>query len=240
MGERSTPERCEAPRLLLVEDDPEIARTAQTALGAAGMSSDTAPTLAEARRRIALRHYDAIVLDLGLPDGDGLQLADELRRGRGDEVPILVLTAQSGVRRRLDGFAHGADDYICKPFVPAELVARARAVLRRTRPDRQHLLRYAGVELDLLARVARCGDRETTLSDREAALLAYLLRHPEQPLSRETLAQEVWGLEAEMDRGVVNVYVNYLRNKLEAGDRGARLIHTVRGVGYVLSETAPD
>jgi two-component system response regulator MprA len=225
--------------VLLIEDDRELARTVQEALRVANVSLDHAAALVDARRRISTRTYDAIILDLGLPDGSGLELAEAMRQS-GSEIPILMLTAQTAVQQRLDGFAHGADDYVCKPFAVNELIARLKALLRRAHPERQHVLRYGDVELDLLKRVACRGDVAAVLSDREAALLAYLMRHPEEPLSREQLAQEVWGLDAETDSGVVNVYINYLRNKLEHGNRQNRLIHTVRGVGYMLAEVAPE
>ncbi len=227
------------PHILLVEDDKEVARDVTAALREAGMSLDHAPTLSAAFDLVAARTFDVIVLDLGLPDGNGLELAKAVRRKRQD-VPLLMLTARSAAQHRLDGFAHGADDYVCKPFLMEELVARVKALLRRSRPAGHHLLRYAGVELDLIQRVARRNDSEIVLSDREAALLTFLMRHPDEPLSRETLAQEVWGLDEELGRGVVNVYINYLRNKLEQGDRESRLIHTIRGVGYILSATPPD
>jgi DNA-binding response OmpR family regulator len=224
--------------VLLVEDDREVVRTIRDGLDATELSLDCAASVAEARQRLATRTYDAVILDLGLPDGNGLELANSLRAA-GNDVPILILTAQSRVSQRLDGFAHGADDYLCKPFVPAELVARLRAILRRARPERQHMLKYAGVELDLLNRVVRREDLEATLSDREAAVLACLMRNPEQAVSRARLIEEVWADQAEPDGSVVNVYINYLRNKLEQG-RCSRLIHTVRGVGYMLSGTSSE
>ncbi len=232
-------EAIERPRVLLVEDDDDVASTVQDALAAANMQSDHAGTLAAAKQQMDHRAYDAVILDLGLPDGDGLELADALRRD-GSEIPIVMLTAQASVPQRVSGFAHGADDYVCKPFAAEELVARLQALLRRVRSQQQHVLRYAGVELDLLKRSLLVDGEETALSDREAALLACLMRHAEQPLSRHELAQEVWGIDSETDSGVVNVYVNYLRNKLEQGDRRTRLIHTVRGVGYVLSDRDPN
>ena len=225
-------------RLLLVEDDPGVVQTVRDGLDTALFSLDHAATVAEALGRLTTRTYDVVVLDLGLPDGSGLELADRLR-STGSSVPILMLTARSRVDERLDGFGHGADDYLCKPFAVDELAARLKAVLRRARPERQHLLQYAGIELDLLKRVVSHNGVETTLSDREAALLAYLIRHPEQGLTRAQLIEEVWGDDAEGEGSVLNVYVNYLRNKLEQG-RYPRVIHTVRGVGYMLSETSPE
>ncbi len=230
-------EHAPEPRLLVVEDDDEVGRMVAEALGRANLRIDRAPTAADARRLLTSRTYHCLILDLGLPDGNGLELARTIRRA--SDVPIIMLTAQVSVPERLAGFAYGADDYICKPFATDELLARVQAVLRRSRPERQHMLRYAGLELDLLQRIVRHGEIEAVLSEREAALLAYLIRHAGEPLSRETLAQEVWGL-AENEGGIVNVYINYLRNKLERGDRQARVIHTVRGVGYVLSEAEPD
>jgi two-component system, OmpR family, copper resistance phosphate regulon response regulator CusR len=231
------PQRITTPRILVVEDDADIAHMLSEALGEANMVADVASNLEQARGLLGLRTYDAVVLDLGLPDGNGLQLTDELRAA--SDVPVLILTAQADIRSRLAGFAHGADDYICKPFTPDEVVARIKVGLRRSPPEHRHLLRYAGLELDLLERKARRGPLEVVLSDREATLLAYLIRHAEEPLSRTTLAQEVWNLEME-DTGVVNVYINYLRNKLERGERQGRLIHTVRGIGYVLSDKEPE
>ncbi len=225
-------------RLLLVEDDLELARTVGETLCTAQITTERAPSLADALRCLLTRSYDLIVLDLGLPDGNGLMLADFVRSR--SETPILMLTAQAALEQRLAGFAHGADDYVCKPFAAEELVARVKALLWRARPERQHMLRYGALELDLLTRVVRRGGIESILSERETALLAHLIRHAEEPLSRETLAQEVWGLPPDGDIGIVNVYVNYLRNKLERGDRHVRLIHTVRGVGYMLSESAPE
>jgi DNA-binding response OmpR family regulator len=225
-------------RVLLVEDDAETAQIVQETLEAARLNVDRVDCLTDARQMLASRTYDCVVLDLGLPDGSGLELADSLRST--SEVPILMLTAQAALQQRLDGFAHGADDYVCKPCMPDELVARIQALLRRARPERQHVLRYADLQLDLLRRTVTRGGAETPLSDREAALLAYLIRHAGQPVAREALGQDVWGLGPADDAGVVNVYINYLRNKLEHGNQAARLIHTVRGIGYIFSETPPS
>lgn len=225
--------------VLLVEDDDDVVATIEDVFRGTGMVLERVATLADAQLRVRSRMHDAVILDLGLPDGGGLALADVLR-GVDEEVPILILTAQAGVAQRLEGFARGADDYVCKPFVPEELVARLRALLRRSRSERRHILRYGGVELDLLKRVVTSAGSSTPLSDREVALLAFFMRNAERPISRETLAQEVFGLEPHLDSGVVNVYVNYLRNKLGHGYREPPLIHTVRGIGYMLSEHPPE
>jgi DNA-binding response OmpR family regulator len=224
--------------VLLVEDDPDTVATVKEALAGANAVVEHADRVGRARELSHQRTFDAIVLDLGLPDGSGLDFAQELRE-RGDDIPVIMLTAQSGVPQRVAGLARGADDYICKPFASEELVERLRAVLRRSRPERSHVLRYAGVELDLLTREVRYRENSVNLSDREAALLAQFLRHPEEPISRDDLAQEVFGLSPEADTGVVNVYVNYLRNKLEHNLHQKRVIHTVRGTGYMLSAVEP-
>ncbi len=226
-------------KVLLVEDDVEVAATVRDALRPAGVALEHVTTLADAEACVDRRVYELLILDLGLPDGDGRDLAAVLRRA-GNHVPILMLTAQTEVSQRLDGFASGADDYVCKPFVPEELAARVQAVLRRGRSQDQHVLHYGGASLNLLTREVSYLGRTTSLSGRETSLLAYLMKHPEEQLSRRQLAQEVFGLDPDTDTGVVNVYVNYLRNKLERGEARTRLIHTVRGVGYVLSQTEPQ
>ena len=160
-------------------------------------------------------------------------------RGSGLEVPILILTARTAVDARLEGFRHGADDYVCKPFAVAELEARIHAILRRSGRRSPHLLSYADLRLDLVRRVAQRGALRANLSAREAELLAYFMRGAEKTLPRERILEEVWGGDAEDDSNVLNVYVNYLRNKLEQGG-SLPLIHTVRGVGYMFSTTDPD
>ena len=230
---------CKQARILLVEDDPDAADLVREALREAKYAIEHVSTYADAAARIGNSMYGAVILDLGLPDGNGAQLAEVLR-SRGDDVPILMLTAQADVSDRLDGFARGADDYLCKPYVPEELLARVRALLRRSHPESRHILRYGSLELDLVKRGATYRGTSATLSDREASVLAYFMRHAEEHVSREQLAQSVFGLDPTADSGVVNVYVNYLRNKLEHGERTDRLIHTIRGVGYMLSETEPE
>ncbi len=226
-----------APQILLVEDDAGASNAVKDALGAHGFSVAQAPTFSAGRKLIAASGFDAIILDLTLPDGDGLEFARRLRSEH-NEIPILMLTARNAVFDRVAGFKEGADDYLCKPFDTSELVARLAAILRRTKAQR-HVLRYADVELDLITRIVRRGTRQATLSIREGDLLAYLMRHPEEVLHRERILEHVWGDEAEEDSNVLNVYVNYLRNKLE-GSTHSRLVHTVRGTGYILSEREPE
>ena len=224
-------------RVLLVEDDPPIADSIRRGLEPGRFCLHHARTVAESRRMLQAREYDAVVLDLALPDGSGFEIADGLRAS-GASAAILMLTAKGSVNERVDGFRHGADDYLCKPFAVEELVARLRAVLRRSRQKCPHVLKYADVELDLVKRTLRRQNTEESLSARETDLLAYFMSRPEEVVARERILEDVWGNEAEDDSNVVNVYVNYLRNKLERSEY-SRLIHTVRGVGYVLSKDEP-
>jgi two-component system response regulator MprA len=158
-------------------------------------------------------------------------------RVAGDHVPILMLTARDTVADRVVGFEAGADDYLIKPFAHEELLARVKALLRRTQPERHEVLRYADVELDTGTRVAHRGEREIELSPTEYELLSIFMRRPRQVLTRDVILERVWGLDFEGSSNVMEVYVGYLRSKLEAGGE-PRLIHTVRGVGYVMKDSA--
>ena len=224
-------------RVLLVEDEANVAETVQNGLHPGRFSLRHARGYTEAQHLLRSGQYDAVVLDLNLPDGNGMDIADALREA-GSGIAILMLTARTSVEERVDGFRHGADDYLCKPFVVEELSERLQAVVRRSRPRRGHLLRYADVELDLVRRTVRRQDLEASMSSRELDLFVYFIHHAEDVLERGRILEEVWGDEAEDDSNVVSVYVNYLRNKLEQGAH-PRLIHTVRGVGYILSKEHP-
>lgn len=225
--------------VLLVEDDAAVADAVRAGFAAARVDLVHAGTIGAAKRVLSRRRdLDAIVLDLNLPDGDGGEVVRACR-DEGLDVPIIMITANDRVQDRIAGLSCGADDYICKPFSVAELVARLEAVLRRASPRRRHLLRYDDVELDLLHRRIRRGDLEAALSAREVDFLAYLMQHAEEVLPKERLLKEVWAEEGNPDDNVLHVYANYLRNKLEQGVY-PRLIHTVRGVGYVFSRVEPD
>ncbi len=224
-------------RVLLVEDDIRTAETIRDGLDGRAFALHHARTLSEGLRLLDLRACEVLVLDLALPDGSGLEFADQVRRA-GNRVPILMLTARDTVAARVDGFRHGADDYLCKPFAVEELAARLRAICRRAQAEFSHVLCYADVELNLLTRQACRQDIVVTLSARELDLLSYLLRRPGQALTRDQILEDVWGVGRHASN-VVDVYVNYLRNKLEAS-RLPRIIHNVRGVGYMLSATSPD
>lgn len=225
-------------KVLLLEDDPSVVETIRNGLARDKFVIRHASSVSAARQLMESRDYDAAVLDLNLPDGHGFEIADALRE-TDKSVAILMLTVKSSVDQRIDGFRHGADDYLCKPFAVEELAARLEAVVGRSRRQHQHVLEFADLEIDLMRRTLRRRGFVETLSSREMDLLVYLIRHAGEILERDRILEEVWGIDAEEESNVVNVYVNYLRNKLERGTH-PRLIHTVRGIGYVLSKSDPQ
>ena len=220
--------------ILIVDDDPRITDLLRRVLAYEGYSVASAASGSEALNRSLERPPDMVVLDIMLPGLDGLEVAQRLRVA-GDNVPILMLTARDTVADRVKGLETGADDYLVKPFAPEELVARVKALLRRSQEERHEVLRYADVELDTGTRVAHRGAREIDLSPTEYELLALFLRRPRQVLTREIILDRVWGMDFEGSSNVMEVYIGYLRTKLEA-EGESRLIHTVRGVGYVFKE----
>jgi two-component system, OmpR family, response regulator MprA len=222
-------------RLLVVEDDPQVRAMLTRALRYEGFEVVAACDGAEAVASLRASRPDLLLLDLLLPDADGIELCGRLRAD-GDPLPILMLTARDTVTDRVAGFEAGADDYLVKPFSTAELVARVRALLRRARERRAVTTRrVADVELDPSRHEARRGGRVLQLTRREFDLLAVFLAHPGAVLGRERLLTEAWGFRSPVETNAIDVYVGYLRRKLEeAGE--PRLIHTVRGVGYVLRE----
>ena len=218
----------------IVDDDPRITDLLRRVLAYEGYSVASAASGSEALNRSLERPPDLVVLDIMLPGLDGLEVAQRLRTA-GDNVPILMLTARDTVADRVKGLETGADDYLVKPFAPEELVARVKALLRRSQEERHEVLRFADVELDTGTRVAHRGAREIDLSPTEYELLALFLRRPRQVLTREIILDRVWGMDFEGSSNVMEVYIGYLRTKLEA-EGESRLIHTVRGVGYVFKE----
>jgi len=220
--------------ILIVDDDPRITDLLRRVLAYEGYSVASAASGNEALNRALEHPPDLIVLDIMLPGLDGLEVAQRLRTA-GDTVPILMLTARDAVADRVKGLETGADDYLVKPFAPEELVARVRSLLRRSQEERHEVLRYADVELDTGTRVARRGTREIELSPTEYELLFLFMKRPRQVLTREIILDRVWGLDFEGSSNVMEVYIGYLRTKLETGGE-PRLIHTVRGVGYVSKE----
>ena len=218
--------------LLVVDDDPRITDLVRRILAYDGYSVAVAATGDEALSRVLERPPALIVLDIMLPGVDGLEVTRRLRAA-GDNVPVLLLTAKDAVADRVVGLKTGADDYLVKPFAPEELLARVEALLRRAQSERNEVLRYADVELDTGTRIAHRATREIELSPTEFEMLALFLRRPRQVLTRDVILDRVWGLDFEGSSNVMEVYVGYLRAKLEAGGE-PRLIYTVRGAGYVL------
>ena len=218
-------------RLLVVEDEARIAAFLVKGLTAAGYAVEHVGTGAEAVRRLAPGGTSLIVLDLRLPDMDGFEVLARLRE-RGDETPVIVLTARSDVHDRVRGLNLGADDYLTKPFAFDELLARVRARLRpSSRPAADAgVLEVSGLRLDVRTRRVEVDGDEATLTAREFALLETFMRHPGQVLSREQLLSQVWSYDFDPGTNVVDVYVGYLRKKV--GDR----LETVRGIGYRLRD----
>jgi two-component system response regulator MprA len=221
-------------RILVVDDDPAVGASLDRALRLEGYEVDTCADGTSALRALAVAAPDAVVLDLGLPDLDGLEVCRRLR-ATGDDTPVLILTARDAVDDRVHGLDAGADDYLVKPFALAELLARLRALLRRRTADEGEVLRFGDLALDLGTREARRGDRPFTLTRIEFDLLELFLRHPRQVLTRDVILDRVWGYNFDSGTNSLAVYVGYLRRKTEAGGE-PRCLHTVRGVGYVLRE----
>jgi two-component system, OmpR family, response regulator MprA len=220
--------------LLIVDDDPRITDLLRRVSAYEGYSVAIAASGDDALQRSLERAPDLIVLDIMLPGMDGLEVVRRLRAA-GDNVPVLLLTARDSVSDRVKGLETGADDYLVKPFAPEELLARIKALLRRSQAERHEVLRFSDVELDTGTRVAHRGARAIELSPTEYELLALFMRRPRQVLTRDVIMDRVWGLDFEGSSNVLEVYVGYLRSKLE--EKGEpRLIYTVRGIGYVFKE----
>lgn len=220
-------------RVLVVEDDDEIAQSIRKGLAEAGYAVDLAFE-GHAGLNYALgAEYDVIVLDIMLPGLNGLQLLQKLR-SEGNKTPVLLLTARDAVADRVQGLDAGADDYIPKPFAFAELLARLRALLRRPPLQVDTVLRVADLEMDLASRKVNRAGQCIELSPREFTLLEYLMRHPRQVLTRNQMMARTWNSDFYGDSNVVDVYIGYLRRKIDQGFHPP-LLQTVRGVGYCLS-----
>ncbi len=220
--------------ILVVDDDPRITDLLRRILAYEGYSVAIASTGDMALTKTLERAPDLIVLDIMLPGINGLEVVRRLRAA-GDQVPILMLTARDAVVDRVKGLETGADDYLVKPFANEELLARVKAMLRRNQSEHYEVLKYADVELDTATRIAHRRGREIELSPTEYELLSLFLRRPRQVLTRDIIMDRVWGIDFEGSSNVMEVYVGYLRTKLEASGE-PRLIHTVRGIGYVCKE----
>lgn len=218
--------------ILIAEDEPRIAAFIEKGLKANGFTPSIAKDAYEVLRMILGNRFDLLILDLGLPGKDGLEVLEEIR-GQGEHLPVIILTARDDINDKVAGFEGGADDYMTKPFRFEELLVRVRARLRNrpTVQSKQMILQAGDVVLDLRTRKVTVGNRNIDLASREFTLAETFLRHPGQVLSREQLLDRVWGYHYDPGSNIVDVYVGYLRKKL-----GNNLIETVRGTGYRLKQ----
>lgn len=221
-------------RALVVEDDRRTSDFVSRALSDAGFAVDVLQNGDEALRAIQETPYDAVVLDIMLPGRDGLSVVRQLRSLR-NRTPVILLSARSTVTERVEGLDAGADDYLAKPFALEELIARVRALGRRTEESRGSVLTLADLELDTSTRMARRGDRKIELTAREFRLLELLMRSPGRIYGRMLIIEKVWDYDFDPGSNIVDVYVRRLRAKIDEGFP-ARLLHSVRGVGYVMRE----
>ena len=224
-------------QILVVDDDQKIAAALRRALTYEGYQVEVAIDGNQALERARARAFDLVVLDVTLPGVNGVDVCRQLRREGQAELPILLLTARDSTGDRVRGLDGGADDYLVKPFAYEELMARVRALLRRRGPLADRRLEYSDLVMEVAQRSVRRGGRDLDLTATEFELLHHLLRNPRQVLSRDQLLDAVWGFDFGATSNLVDVYVGYLRQKLEAGGE-PRLLQTVRGAGYALREVS--
>jgi two-component system response regulator MprA len=220
-------------RILVVDDDPEILNLLKRGLAYEGYTVDMASDGIEALAKTLEREADLVVLDIMMPEPDGIEVCKRLRKA--SDIPILMLTAKGTVADKVVGFDSGADDYLVKPFSLDELLARVRALRRRRTIRRGELLKFSDLSLDTSSREVKRGNQAIQLTAQEFDLLKLFLMYPCQVLGRDFIYEKVWGYDFSGDSNVIEVYVRYLRSKLESGGR-PRLLYTARGVGYVLRE----
>lgn len=223
-------------RILVVDDDNEILAMLSRGLKFEGYEVETAEDGEKALNRFRESAPDLVLLDVMMPGMDGLEVAREMRKMR--DTPVLMLTAKDAVTDKVAGLDAGADDYVVKPFAFDELLARVRAHLRRKMPGEAQLLQFSDLTLNTVSHEVRRNSQLIELTSKEFELLMLFLQHPRQVLTREFIYDKVWGYDFGGESNIIEVYVRYLRSKLEAGGR-TKLIHTVRGVGYALREPEP-
>jgi DNA-binding response OmpR family regulator len=221
-------------RILVVEDDQKVADFIQRGLEQEGYAVDVLHEGIGAGEQASAIDYDAVVLDLMLPGRSGFQVLRDVR-ARKPSLPVLILTAKASTEDRVTGLNAGADDYMAKPFALAELSARLRAILRRGAP-RENVLRLADLEIDTVSRIVRRGGRRIELKPKEYALLEYLMRSAGRPVTKALIIEHVWDIHFDSVSNVVEVHINSLRNKVDKGYE-VPLIRTVRGVGYMITDT---
>jgi two-component system response regulator MprA len=220
-------------RILIIEDDKAIVRVLERSLVYEGYEVDTALNGERGLELAQEKTPDLIVLDLMLPGMDGFEVTEKIRKD--SNLPIMMLTARGGLDDRVQGLDSGADDYMVKPFELEELLARIRSLLRRSQSERSIVLKFEDLKLDTTTRTAERGERSIPLTTKEYELLELFMRHPRQILSREMIFDRVWGYDFGGESNVLDVYIRYLRQKLEGEDE-SRLIHTIRGTAYVMRE----
>ena len=221
-------------RILIAEDEQDLNQLLKRRLKEAGYSADACFDGEEVFDYLLGAEYDALVLDIMMPKLDGVQVVKRLRR-EGNSVPVLLLTARDSIEDRVAGLDAGADDYLIKPFAFEELLARLRVLLRKPQGDKTNVLRVGELELNLSTRQAARGEQEISLSSKEFSLLRYMMQNAGIVLSRDKLEQHVWDYDFSGGSNVIDVYIRYLRKKIDEG-RETKYIHTVRGHGYVLKE----
>ncbi len=223
-------------RVLIAEDDESVRTSLARSLRVEGYDVETVENGEQALQAIEHHRPDAVLMDVMMPELDGFQACQRLRR-RGDDVPVLMLTARDGVGDRVYGLDSGADDYLAKPFALEELLARLRVLIRRNQPEPDAYVSYADIRLDPATRQVWRGERELVLTKTEFDLLALFLDHPRRVLTRSQIQERVWGYDFGTGSNSLEVFISGLRRKLEE-EGGVRLLHTVRGVGYALREQA--
>ena len=219
-------------KILVVEDQQRLGQFLVQALKERTYTVSWAQSCAQARDALAESPFDAVILDLGLPDGDGLDLLHQWRSS-GFNEPVLILSARDAVEDRIKGLNVGADDYLPKPFSVEELVARLRSLMRRQSAVKQTMLEHRGLKMDLLSHTVRLNDKPLDLTSREYALLEVFMQNPGRILTRTLISEKIWASHYDVDTNLLDVYMSRLRQKLEAPD-GNPLFKTVRGVGYQL------
>jgi len=221
-------------RILLVEDEPKIASFISRGLKEANYVVDIVSEGNQALFQAEVNPYDLIILDIMIPGRDGFSVC-RLLRSKGIDVPILMLTARDSLKDRISGLDSGADDYLTKPFAFQELLARVRALLRRKRTDKTTTIKLGELELDQLSRSVKRLDKEIKLTSKEYSLLEYLILHSNQVVTRTMISEHVWNEDFDSFTNVIDVYINFLRNKIDKGFPKP-MLHTLRGIGYILKE----
>jgi len=221
-------------KILLVEDDRKIGQFVKKGLDEVAYATVWVRSCKEARDTVAVNQFDVVILDIGLPDGNGLQLLTEWR-GKNLATKVLILSARHEVDDKINGLNLGADDYLAKPFSFGELLARLRSLVRRHQIQKTTLLEHRGIRLDLMTREVTLDGATLQLTQREFALLEYFLHHPGRVLSRTQIAEKIWDCHFDMETNLVDVYVAKLRGKLRRVSETEPLFQTVRGVGYKLT-----